>query len=142
MYSRTVAFLVGMILVLSGCAVSPEIDHLLKKGNTAYEEGRLGEAEQYLNRAVEKDQTIKGAWFLLGNIHYRHGRYPAAVTAYEKTLQYDSDHADAWHNLALTRMRQAGDIAESGIKALPAEKNGVKKLLKLRRELMLNDVRE
>lgn len=141
MYSRAVVLLIGLMVVLSGCA-SQEIDHLLEKGNTAYEEGRLGEAEQYLNRAVEKDQTIKGAWFLLGNIHYRHGRYPAAVTAYERTLQYDSEHADAWHNLALTRMRQAGDIAESGIKALSAKNSGVDKLIQLRKELMFKNVKE
>jgi len=139
MYTRIMLLVV--IAVLSGCA-NHEIDHLLKKGNTAYEEGRLGKAEQYLNRAVAKDKTIKTAWFLLGNIHYRHGRYPAAVTAYERTLQYDSGHADAWHNLALTRMRQAGEIAETGIRKLPERSDGAEKLLMLRKELMFNQVRE
>ena len=141
MYTRLMLLMVIMVFAVCGCA-SQEIDQLLRKGNTAYEEGRLGKAEQYLNRAVARDQTIKTAWFLLGNIHYRHGRYPAAVTAYERTLQYDSGHADAWHNLALTRMRQAGDIAETGIRKLPERSDGAEKLLNLRRELMFKQVRE
>ena len=141
MHTRMLLIMAMLVAVLSGCA-SQGIDQLLRKGNMAYEEGRLGQAEQYLNRAVAKDQTIKTAWFLLGNIHYRHGRYRAAVTAYERTLQYDSEHAGAWHNLALTRMRQAGEITETGIRKLPERSDGAEKLLRLRRQLMVNQDRE
>ena len=145
MIKHGVVGLLAFGLATAGCAGGAggkDIDYLLERGSTAYQEGRLGEAERFLNQAVERDETISEAWFLLGNVHFRYGRFPAAVTAYERTLQYESDHGSAWHNLALTRVQQAADTAEAGLEALSAESPGAERLLDLRRELMFDGVRE
>ena len=80
----------------------------------AYDEGRLSTAETLLLKYTNEHPEFTDAWFKLGNIYYRTGQYPAAITAYENVLQQDNKHSKAWYNLALTRIRQAEETLVAG----------------------------
>jgi TolA-binding protein len=80
----------------------------------AYDEGRLSTAETLLLKYTNDHPEFTDAWFKLGNIYYRTGQYPAAITAYENVIQQDNKHGKAWYNLALTRIRQAEETLMAG----------------------------
>lgn len=91
-------------------AYAPE----LTSAYQAYDEGRLSTAETLLLQYTKKHPGYTEAWFKLGNIYYRTGQYPAAITAYENVIQQQHSHGKAWYNLALTRIRQAEVTLEKG----------------------------
>lgn len=132
-------------IALSGCATSPsapvgqvsEFEQLLERANSAYTEARFDDAERLLIDITSRYPTIATAWFRLGNVYYRTGRYPAAVRAYEQALLYEQDHANAWHNLALTRIRQAEEVVETGLAMTPLEQPERQALAALRATLLL-----
>jgi tetratricopeptide (TPR) repeat protein len=133
------------VVLMSGCATSPsapvaqasEFEQLLERANNAYTEARFDDAERLLIDITNRYPTIATAWFRLGNVYYRTGRYPAAVRAYEQTLLYEQDHANAWHNLALTRIRQAEEVVETGLAMTPLEQPERQALAALRATLLL-----
>jgi tetratricopeptide (TPR) repeat protein len=133
------------VVLMSGCATSPsapvaqasEFEQLLERANNAYTEARFDDAERLLVDITNRYPTIATAWFRLGNVYYRTGRYPAAVRAYEQTLLYEQDHANAWHNLALTRIRQAEEVVETGLAMTPLEQPERQALAALRATLLL-----
>ncbi|MCF6190570.1 MAG: tetratricopeptide repeat protein [Cocleimonas sp.] len=63
---------------------------------------------------TRKHPHYSDAWFKLGNIYYRTGQYPAAITAYENVLQQQPKHEKSWYNLALTRVKQAEQVLTKG----------------------------
>jgi tetratricopeptide (TPR) repeat protein len=137
--------LMASVVLMSGCATSPsapvaqasEFEQLLERANNAYTEARFDDAERLLIDITNRYPTIATAWFRLGNVYYRTGRYPAAVRAYEQTLLYEQDHANAWHNLALTRIRQAEEVVETGLAMTPLEQPERQALAALRATLLL-----
>lgn len=46
-------------------------------------------------------------WYLLGNTYFRMQQPDLAVQAYKQAILRKPDHASAWHNLGIVRMRQA-----------------------------------
>lgn len=133
------------IVPLSGCATNTqgtavqasEFERLLARANAAYTEARFDDAERLLVEVTSRYPTIAPAWFRLGNVYYRTGRYPAAVRAYEQALLYDQNHVNAWHNLALTRIRQAEEIVERGLAMTSLEQPERQALAALRATLQL-----
>ena len=121
------AMILAFIWVLSGCSTNGfetepgKLQNLRSKqapqlaaAYKAYEEGRLSSAETLLLQYTQKHPNFTDAWFKLGNIYYRTGQYPAAITAYENVIQQQPKYGKAWYNLALTRIRQAEVILEKG----------------------------
>lgn len=117
----SVLCLVGL---MGGCAAPAQtiekerqgLEYLMGQAQVAYSEGRMTDAERYLHAITERYPDTAPAWLRLGNVFYRTGRYDAAIHAYEQALRYDQKNGQAWHNLALTRMQQAADIVDSGLR--------------------------
>lgn len=136
------SFIVLLLSVLAGCASTPNsepestLDTQLGAAHQAYQEGRLDEAERLLREVTAQHPTVAPAWFRLGNIYYRTGRYDAAVYAYDKTLLYDKNNHNAWHNLALTRVKQSVQILEDGLRVLPGDGPERQALVNLREKLL------
>jgi tetratricopeptide (TPR) repeat protein len=119
---KRIIFLFLFQLTIVGCAgfgsqsgsgnpdAAGTLDEALWDGMIAYKEGRLGEAETIFLKVLQEHPELSEAWFKLGNIYFRTGRYDAAVPAYEKTLYWDKTNGRAWYNLALCRIKQA-DLA-------------------------------
>ncbi len=112
MRSASLVF-VATLAMLSGCATSPKTHHLKnviaaqQRAENAYENGDLTQAlagYEALTRTLPDNVDF---WFRLGNIHVRMEQPDQAVTAYEHVLHLDAEHAKAWHNLGIVRLRQA-----------------------------------
>ncbi|HZI67100.1 MAG TPA: tetratricopeptide repeat protein, partial [Thermoanaerobaculia bacterium] len=64
----------------------------------ARDEGRLDDAERDLRSVLEKFPLDRVAWNSLGQVLWLAGRFPEAVTAYEKTLAIDPEDVNAHYN--------------------------------------------
>ncbi len=129
--------IVGCATVQQNAGGKPSLEDLLRKANAAYAEARLDDAERLYRRTTEHYPTVSQAWFKLGNVYFRTGRYTAAIRAYEKTLQYDRENVDAWHNLALTRVKQATRTLDTALKRVPDRNDQKVVLTDLKKRLML-----
>lgn len=115
-------------------APAPLEDRLFN-ANKAYEEGRLVEAEKLFLNIVFEHASISDAWFKLGNIYYRSGRYPAAINAYETVLKHDIDYEKAWYNLALTRRSQSIETLDMALRHMDEGSAFFRKSVSLRKRL-------
>lgn len=117
---RCIAFVLAIILT-HGCSTANapksaaqenNIDLLVLEGNadTAYKSGHLELAEGLYRQLLSYKKDYAPAWFRLGNIYTRTNRLDAAVNAYQNSISSDNEHAKAWHNLAIARVRQATDV--------------------------------
>lgn len=62
-------------------------------------EGRLVEARQAYERAIELQPDHPTLHFDLGNVLFQQKQVPAAIAAFQRATQLDGDFAMAWHNL-------------------------------------------
>jgi drug/metabolite transporter superfamily protein YnfA len=74
----------------------------------ARDEGRLEDAERDLRFVLAKFPLDRVAWNSLGQVLWLAGRFPDAVTAYEKTLAIDPEDLNAHYNL-MRVFRASGD---------------------------------
>jgi Flp pilus assembly protein TadD len=74
----------------------------------ARDEGRLEDAERDLRFVLAKFPLDRVAWNSLGQVLWLAGRFPDAVTAYEKTLAIDPEDLNAHYNL-MRVFRATGD---------------------------------
>lgn len=112
--------LVLCVSTLLACSTSPKHEPtkstklnliaIEANAETAYRSGQLELAEGLYRQLLSEKRNYAPAWFRLGNIYTRTNRLDAAVTAYQNCINSDSEHAKAWHNLAIARVRQATDI--------------------------------
>ncbi|MDQ5873200.1 MAG: tetratricopeptide repeat protein, partial [Acidobacteriota bacterium] len=80
----------------------------------ARDEGRLDDAERDLRAVLEKFPLDRVAWNSLGQVLWLAGRFPEAVTAYEKTLAIDPEDLNAHYNL-MRVFRAVGDRRRAAI---------------------------
>jgi len=113
-----------------------DLDAKFKRANTAYEDGLLVEAEKWFLNIVVEHPNLADAWFKLGNIYYRSGRYAAAVRAYEKVLGNDSTYEKAWYNLALTRVSQSVEVIDESLEFIDHNSPYFKRTLELKERLI------
>ncbi len=140
--------IVGLTLILLGACVStPQrtaerspfapapLEDRLFQANKAYEEGKLVEAEKLFLNIVFEHKALSDAWFKLGNIYYRSGRYPAAINAYETVLATDIDYEKAWYNLALTRRSQSIETLDMALRHIDKGSAFFTKSISLRKKM-------
>ena len=72
--------------------------HLL--GVLRYQQGRLDEARELIERAIAAAPDAGSYWSNLGNVLRRGGQLDEAVAAYRQALELEPGHADAANNLA------------------------------------------
>ncbi|MFN0114520.1 MAG: tetratricopeptide repeat protein [Paracoccaceae bacterium] len=71
------------------------VDVLSAIGSADLHLGRLGQAEQMLRRAVEKDATFVPAWNNLGVVLMEKGEYPEASRVFRTAFALDSGRTDS-----------------------------------------------
>jgi tetratricopeptide (TPR) repeat protein len=116
-------------LLLTGCAgiaaecrlaeVTLEAERWLARGHTLRSEGRLAEAVQAYDRAIDLQPDSARAWCLLGHALYLQGRYREALLAFEwgddlgsRGPNWDFPSA-RWVNM-LRPLAEAGCVDPSG----------------------------
>lgn len=111
------ATLCALCLVLAACEQTPtkpstpsaNLPEVYNAASAAYAEQNWSEAErQYLTLTREAPAEVE-PWFKLGNIYARTLRSDLAIRAYREALVRDSRHVKAWHNMAVTQLREAGN---------------------------------
>jgi len=82
------------------------VDVLSAVGSANLHLGRLGQAELYLRRALERDQTFVPAWNNLGVVLMEKGDTGEAVESFRRAFALDSgESADIRNNLRLALAR-------------------------------------
>lgn len=124
MIAFTVRILVILFALAAGaCQAAPssrrssdssELLTLKQKADTAYDEGRLLDAEQLYQRLIERAPTNAQVWLRLGNINLRVDRLEAAVHAYRQCVSFDNNEVRCWNNLSLAYIQMAAATLEQG----------------------------
>ncbi|MDC8015966.1 tetratricopeptide repeat protein [Tahibacter soli] len=91
-----------------------ELLSIKQKADTAYDEGRLLDAEQGYQKIIEQAPSTPQAWLRLGNINLRRDRLEAAVHAYRQCLTFDRNEVRCWNNLSVTYIQMAASTLEQG----------------------------
>ncbi|MFZ5708327.1 MAG: tetratricopeptide repeat protein [Pseudomonadota bacterium] len=84
------------------------VDVLSAIGSADLSLGRLGQAEQMLRRAVEKDDRFVPAWNNLGVVLMEKGEYPEASRVFQTAFALDSGQSDSIREnlrLALAKLK-------------------------------------
>lgn len=99
-----------LVLLLAGGALPAEaaapraLDHYLR-GAGLVERKQYVAAIAEFQAAVQLDPNYANAYYNLGSLHYRLGRYAEAARAFESTLRIDPDHDGALLWLPISRQR-------------------------------------
>lgn len=112
------------------------VNKKLEIANNEYEKGALFEAEKNYLNILSDHPGISDAWFKLGNIYYRSGRYKAAVNAFESVLKLDNLHDKAWYNLSLARVSQAVEAIDTSLGVLEKDSEAYIRGLLLKKNLL------
>jgi len=80
---------------------------LQRQADTAYDEGRLLDAEQLYRRMLKASPSSAYAWMRLGNVELRNDQLEAAIHAYRQCLRFQSGESRCWQNLSLTYVEMA-----------------------------------
>jgi len=145
------------MLLLSACAGSPKpgtvplkaapkspamgeveysLDESLKRGDQAYREARLDDAEAVYLKVLDKHPTLGGVWFRMGNIYLRQMQYDAAIHSYEQAIRFEPADSRAWYNLSLVRLKQSLQTLEYAASRLPVDDPGRQRILALHQQLV------
>ena len=61
---------------------------------------KVSDLEEFLDKKNEKDSKVGLLYFLVGNIYHERQMHKRAISAYNKALSINPDHADILNNLA------------------------------------------
>lgn len=108
-------FLLGMLL--AACSTTPlqktPSDRLTsvlstqQKAEAAYHSNNMEQATALYLQLTKMIPQEADYWYMLGNTYVRTQQPDHAVEAYQQAIVRDPNHARAWHNLGIVRMRQA-----------------------------------
>ena len=91
-----------------------ESDYLVKLAQEKAMAGDHASAENYLKKAIDKYPRYAEAYTLLGNCQDCQGKPEDAITSYDRALQIDPGHAEAWFNkgMSLKKLGQAKEATK------------------------------
>jgi len=107
-----------MIAILIGAFMENPYRSNLRAGNDLYDKGRFEAAMDRYQRALEsKDpETLKMAYYNLGNCYLSSGRPSEAIECYKNALLLDPSDGDAKFNLEIALLLSATSIGPGGRK--------------------------
>jgi tetratricopeptide (TPR) repeat protein len=89
-----------------------EPDYLVRQAREKAMAGDHITAVNFLKNAINTNPRYTEAYTLLGNCHDCLGQNEEAIASYDKALQIDPGHADAWFNKGMS-LKKTGQIKES-----------------------------
>jgi tetratricopeptide (TPR) repeat protein len=95
---------------MAGTFMEPE--YLVRQAQELAMAGDHITAVNYLKKAIEANPRYTQAYTLLGNCQDCLGQNEEAIASYDKALQIDPGHADAWFNKGIS-LKKTGQIKES-----------------------------
>jgi tetratricopeptide (TPR) repeat protein len=115
-HSLKVAGWLLLTVLLAGCGIAPtktssqRLTYVLttqQQANAAYQSGDMQHAAALYLQLTKMIPQEADYWYMLGNAYVRTQQPDQAVQAYQQALVLNPNHARAWHNLGIVRMRQA-----------------------------------
>lgn len=91
----------GSVISVTSMAAPKNARQAFEKGNKAFSEDKLPEAEKELEKAVRIDPQFAAAWSKLGDVQHRQHNVEQARTAYNRALQADPQYVNPIFGLAL-----------------------------------------
>jgi tetratricopeptide (TPR) repeat protein len=85
---------------------SPEVADQLSRGTALLRDGKLGEARQAFQRAVEFEPKCHEAWNNIGLTYYREGNLDKAAEAYMNAIELEPGFVPSITNLGAVRHQQ------------------------------------
>ncbi|HEX2983006.1 MAG TPA: tetratricopeptide repeat protein, partial [Ignavibacteriales bacterium] len=82
-------------------AYAVDVEYLLKKGNTEYQNKRYEQAITDYEEIIRSGYEGLSVYYNLGNSYYRTGNIGMAILNYERALKIEPNDEDVLHNLAV-----------------------------------------
>lgn len=117
----------GLVLaaMLAGCTPTAGVRTgaelgLRSQADAAYAKGETPAALAAYQKLAGEDAGDAVVWTRIGNLELLQNRPHRAIDAYERAVQLDPAGTEAWHNMALIRLRQAGAMLDQERASLKA----------------------
>lgn len=119
------ALLVVVTLALAGCAPPPGVRTgkeltLRSRADAAYAQGDSAMALAAYRELADAGLNDALVWTRIGNLELLQNQPHRAADAYAKAVQLDPADTDAWHNMAIIRLRQAAAMLDRERASLPS----------------------
>ena len=131
-------FLIFAFFLSVSCSSVPSEDlssmsiiEQFKEAEDFYKKGLLVQAESRYRALLATNPRMYDAWLRLGNIHARTGQLEAAILAFQKCIEISPERVNGWHNLSLTRVMQATEVAKEGLGVIDSKDSDRKELEKM-----------
>lgn len=89
-----------------------EAQYLVQQAREKSMSGDHSSALNYLNKAINRNPKYVDAYVLLGNCQDCLDKYEDAIASYDKALQIDPGHAEAWFNKGIS-LKKFGQTKEA-----------------------------
>ena len=96
--AKAVVAVLMLSVPISGHAADSYVDSLFNVGNTAYSEGRWGDAAGAYSSIEKLGMESAALYCNLGNAYYKSGDIARAMLYYERSLKIDPSYSDARYN--------------------------------------------
>lgn len=96
----------GATISLTSMNAPKDARQAYEKGQKAYAQNKLPEAEKALEKAVNIYPNFATAWSLLGDLHARLGRFDQAVKEYSQAVSIDSQFVNPNFGLAIVAVQE------------------------------------
>lgn len=96
--AKAVVAVLMLSVPISGHAADSYVDSLFNVGNTAYSEGRWGDAADAYSSIEKLGMESAALYCNLGNAYYKSGDIARAMLYYERSLKIDPSYSDARYN--------------------------------------------
>lgn len=102
-----------------------DLEELIVKGEKFLKEREYKKAEKIFNKAIEKDQNCKEAWYGLGTAVYKLGQEREAISYYNKALSLDQNYIGplkgiAWISQKMNNLEDAIKYYDKILKIKPS----------------------
>jgi predicted Zn-dependent protease len=120
------AGLVFAAVTLAGCVPAAGVRtgaelSLRGQANAAYAKGETAAALDAYRKLVGEGAADVVVWTRIGNLELLQNHPHRAAEAYDHAVQLDPTYTEAWHNMALIRLRQAAAMLEQERASLKAD---------------------
>jgi len=96
----------GATISLTTMSAPKDAKSAFEKGEKAYNQNKMPEAEKELTRAVQAYPNFAAAWALLGNIHQQQNQLDQARTEYNHAVASDPQFVNPMFGLALIAVQE------------------------------------
>jgi len=105
-FLKPMAEVKGSTISATSMTAPGEARSAFEKAEKKFQEGKLGDAEKYLSKAVDLYPGYAAAWSLLGDIHSQQDDLDLARKEYSQALAADPQFVSPVFGLALVAMRE------------------------------------